>query len=404
MRLILLNPTIIDGKSNEPIKGCSIIIENNRISKISKSPTRTETEGANVIDLQGFFAIPGLFDTHTHLVSPLSDVFHANETTVARYIRAGKECMDGLSVGITSVRAVGTHNYLDLAWKRSFANNMFHGPRIFASGYALTTTAGHAVEKEITYASDGGPGFRKIIREQLKEGVDHLKLLMSGGCFGDRWDSPTDTHFLSDEIESVFGIAQQRGYKVAVHAGSPESTKLAVKAGAHSIEHGYSLDEESVDLMVRNNTYYVPTLLITHMTNEAALTPYHKNYITQWPLPNNLLERANTHRAAHSSAFKMALEAGVKIAAGSDAGPLRDAAILEIELLVQNGMSPMNAIKAATLISATVCEADKELGSIEEGKYADLVILRKNPAEAIGNIRSVYQVYKNGKLEINENQ
>ena len=100
----------------------------------------------------------------------------------------------------------------------------------------------------------------------------------------------------------------------------------------------------------------------------------------------------------------MALEAGVKIAAGSDAGPLKDAAILEIELLVQNGMSPMNAIKAATLISATVCEADKELGSIEEGKYADLVILRKNPAEAIGNIRSVYQVYKNGKLEINENQ
>ena len=128
------------------------------------------------------------------------------------------------------------------------------------------------------------------------------------------------------------------------------------------------------------------------------------NYITQWPLPNNLLERANANRAAHSSAFKMALEAGVKIAAGSDAGPLKDALILEIELLVQNGMSPMNAIKAATLTSAAVCEADKELGSIEEGKYADLVILRKNPAEAIGNIRSVYQVYKNGKLEINENQ
>ena len=279
MRVILVNPTIIDGKSEEAVEGHSIIIDNNRISKISKSFGKTDSAQATMIDLESFFVIPGLFDTHTHLVSPLSDVFHPNEKTITRYIRAGKECMEGLSVGITNVRAVGTPNYLDLAWKRSFANNIFSGPRIFGSGYALTTTAGHAFESEITYAADGGPAFRKIIRNQLKEGVDHLKLLMSGGCFGERWDSPTDTHFLSDEIESVFGIAQQRGYKVAVHAGSPESTKLAIKAGAHSIEHGYSLDEESIDLMVKNSTYYVPTLLITHMTNEAALTPYHKNYI-----------------------------------------------------------------------------------------------------------------------------
>ena len=257
MRLILFNPTIINGMSEEPVEGHSIIIDNDRISKITKSPGKTDSEQATKVDLQGFFVIPGLFDTHTHLVSPLSDVFHPNEKTITRYIRAGKECMEGLSVGITNVRAVGTPNYLDLAWKRSFANNIFSGPRIFGSGYALTTTAGHAFENEITYATDGGPAFRKIIREQLKEGVDHLKLLMSGGCFGERWDAPTDTHFLSDEIESVFGIAQQRGYKVAVHAGSPDSTKLAIKAGAHSIEHGYSLDEESIDLMVKNSTYYV---------------------------------------------------------------------------------------------------------------------------------------------------
>lgn len=401
--VILANASLIDGVQPEPQLKAAVVIRDGRIARVSSTPPgRAERQGAQVIDLGGAWLLPGLCDAHSHLISPLQAP--PGETVIDRYLRMGRAAMDALQVGVTSVRVLGAPDFSDVAWRKAFSQGMFLGSRLFVAGHSIVPTAGHGAAYNYgqIVVADGAAGVRRAVREQIQGDVDLIKVTLSGGVFGLRWDSLDYNHFLQDEIDAAFQTARERGYKVAAHAGNPEAVKRAVRAGAYTIEHGYLLDEEAIRLMVERKTYLVPTLCVTFLTEEAAESQYEKEYARRWPLPPNLRQRANERRPDHIRSFKAALEAGVAIASGSDQSPLAEAAFLEIETMVRCGMTPMRAIMAATRVSAEAMAMGKDLGTVEVGKLADLLVVGASPLDAIHNLRKTLMVFKEGKLVVDK--
>ena len=190
---------------------------------------------------------------------------------------------------------------------------------------------------------------------------------------------------------------------MAVHATAAEAVKWAVEAGAHSIEHGYLLDEEAAALMARHGVYYVPTLALSHHRDQAR-TSHEHDYCAEHVLPDGFRERANRFAPDHDASFRLARAAGVMIASGSDQGPPREAALLEIELLARTGLGPHGAIVAATRTAALVCRAADRLGTIEPGKLADLIAVTANPLEDIAHLRRLALVMKDGRVAVDRRQ
>uniref|UniRef100_UPI0039EF3779 amidohydrolase family protein n=1 Tax=Bordetella sputigena TaxID=1416810 RepID=UPI0039EF3779 len=180
--------------------------------------------------------------------------------------------------GIVGFRCAGTHSYMDVAWRDAFDSGKYVGPKVFASGHFLTTTAGHFLSTGHTAECDGPYGFVKAIREQIKNGVDHIKLNLSGGINGPAWDLHTQTFFLDEELKAAFEICRTRGFKVMAHATHPEVVKAAIRLGVHSIEHGYILDDECIELMLEHGTWLVPTLAISHLTPKQAKNQWEKTF------------------------------------------------------------------------------------------------------------------------------
>lgn len=401
--VILTNASLIDCVRPQPQLKATVVVKDGRIVRVGGAgPTQTERQESSVIDLGGAWLLPGLCDAHTHLISPLQD--SPGDTVMDRYIRLGKGAIDAFQLGVTSARIVGAPNFSDVAWRKAFARGTFLGPRLFVSGHSIVPTAGHGSSYGYgqKVVADGPVEVRKAVREQIQGDVDLIKIVLTGGVFGLRWDSLDNNEFLPDEIDSVFQTAHQRGYKVAAHAGNAEAVKVAARAGAISVEHGYVLDEEAIRLMVDLKTIYVPTLCVTFLTDEAAKSPYEKEWTRRWPMPANLRERANQRRQVHLDAFTAALNAGVRIASGADHSPLVETAFLEIELLVRCGMTPMQAIIAGTRTSIESANAGNELGTVEVGKLADLLVVGADPLSSIYNLRKTVMVFKEGKLAIDK--
>jgi imidazolonepropionase-like amidohydrolase len=245
---------------------------------------------------------------------------------------------------------------------------------------------------------DGPEAMVQAVREQIQHGVDQIKLVTTGGIMGGGHDVMSAVMFLREELEAALRIARQRGVPVAVHATYHEAVKWAVRAGAHSIEHGYVLDEEAVSLMAQRGIYYVPTLALNHLTAEQASTPYEQHYCQEHVLPDGYRQRANRFAPSHEDSFRMALAAGVKIASGSDQGPPREAALLEIECLSRCGLGPHGAIIAATRDAAKLCRVEDRLGTVEPGKLADLIVVAGDPLEDIHHLRRLLLVIKGGRV------
>ncbi len=403
--IILTNVSLIDSIRPDPQLKATVVVHNGRIVRAGTAPpSKDERSESPVIDLGGAWVLPGLCDAHAHFISPLQAP--PGETLIDRYLRFGSGAMDALKVGITSARVVGAPDFCDIAWRKAFARGTFLGPRLFCGGHTIVPTAGHGSgygygQKVV---ADGPIEVRRAVREQIQADVDLIKIVLTGGVFGHRWDSLDNNEFLPDEIEAAFETARQRGYKVAAHAGNAEAVKLAAQAGAHSIEHGYALNEEAIQAMVNRGTIFVPTLCVTFLTEAAAESEYEKDWTRRWPMPTNLQERANQRRAKHLESFKRALAAGVKIASGADHSPLAETAFLEVELLVRCGMTPMQAIIAATRVSTEAAAAGAELGTIESGKLADLLVVTANPLDNIHNLRKMLMVLKEGEIVVDKRQ
>jgi imidazolonepropionase-like amidohydrolase len=393
VRTLLTNATLIDCVQPRAVEGAAVLIEDGRIREIRTDGSVPAAGDAPSIDLRGDYLMPGLWDVHIH-----PDYYLPAEMPLADQVTLfGHRLMAALTEsGITGLRCAGAHHYMDVAWKRAFDSGQYVGPRLFASGHFLTTTGGHFLTSGHALECDGPYGFVKAIREQIKNGVDHIKLNLSGGILGPAWDLHRHSFLLQDELKAAFEICHLREFKVMAHATNPEAVKNAIRLGAHSVEHGYILDDECIELFLKHDTWYVPTLAISHLTPDQANNDWEQRWVRQRNMAHALCCRADAASDVHRDWFAKALKAGVKMALGSDIRPLKDAALLELGLWVRDGATPWQALLAATRNGAAVCGVGNELGTIEVGKLADLIVVGGNPLEDIQNVRQLKLVLKEG--------
>jgi imidazolonepropionase-like amidohydrolase len=395
MRTILANATLIDCLQPEPVERATVVIEDGRIASVLTGGRQPDQGEATVIDLEGAYLMPGLWDVHIH-----PDYLSLGEVPLADQVTLfGHRLMAALTeAGITGVRCAGAHSFMDVAWKRAFDAGQYVGPRVFACGHFLTTTGGHFLTSGHALECDGPYGFVKAIREQIKNGVDHIKLNLSCGIMGPAWDLHRHSFLLEEELRAAFAICRQREFKVMAHATNPEAVKNALRLGAHSVEHGYIMDDECVDLLLRHDAWYVPTLAISHLTPAQASDEWERRWVEQRNLPVSLCCRAEAAADTHGAWFRRAVEAGVKMALGSDIRPLKDAALLEMGLWVKAGATPWQTLLAATRHAAELCGVGDDLGTVEVGKLADLIVVAANPLAEIGNVRRLRLVLKEGRV------
>jgi len=395
MRTILTHATLIDCVHPAPAADATVVVENGRISEILTGGRRPAAGDATVIDLAGAYLMPGLWDVHVH-----PDYLSLAEMPLAEQVALfGHRLMTALiESGIVGFRCAGTHHYMDVAWKRAFDSGQYVGPRVYACGHFLTTTGGHFLTSGHALECDGPFGFVKAIREQMKNGVDHIKLNLSGGIMGAAWDRHWHSFLLEDELKAAFAICRQREFRVMAHATNADAVKNAIRLGAHSIEHGYIMDDECIELMLKHDVWYVPTLAISHLTRNQAGNEWERAYVEQRNLPHSLCCRADAASDVHAGWFRKALHAGVKMALGSDIRPIKDAALLEMGLWVKDGATPWQTLIAATKNAAAVCGVAADLGTVEVGKLADLIVVAANPLEDINHVRRLLLVLKEGRV------
>jgi imidazolonepropionase-like amidohydrolase len=394
-RTVLINATLIDCVHPAPIERASVVIENGRIAEILTGGRQPAADSAAVVDLCGAYLLPGLWDVHVHPdYLTLADMPLADQVALF-----GHRLMSALTEsGIVGFRCAGTHSFMDVAWKRAFDSGQYVGPRLYACGHFLTTTGGHFLTSGHALECDGPYGFVKAIREQIKSGVDHIKMNLSGGIMGPAWDRHWHSFLLRDELEAAFAICRQRDFKVMAHATNPEAVKNAIRLGAHSVEHGYIMDDECIELFLERDTWYVPTLAISHLTPSQAGNEWERRWLGERNLAPSLCCRADAASDEHAGWFRKALAAGVKMALGSDIRPLKDAALLEMGLWVKDGATPWQTLLAATRHAAALCGAGTDLGTVETGKLADLIVVAANPLENIDNVRRLLLVLKEGRI------
>jgi imidazolonepropionase-like amidohydrolase len=389
MKTILTNCTVIACTGKQPMRDVTVIVEDDKISELKAGPySQGVGEGERVFDLEGGYVLPGLWDVHAHLGDLIPDPEHLLETEspIDYAIRAGRNAMDALRAGITGIRVLGEDYYADVAWKRAFDAGVFIGPRLFVCGRAICITGGHGHGTLGSVEVDGPYEMRKAVREQLKHGVDQVKLMVTGGVMT-AGEGMQESQFLLDEIQAATEVAHQKGRRVCVHAWGTAGIKTAIRGGVDSIEHGL-LDDEAVGMMVENGVFYVPTLNVTQ----------DEERILESGMPDFMVEKALGSAKAHLEGFQKALRAGVKIACGADSSPVADFTLSEIEHLVRAGMGEMEALIAATRTSADLCGVVGRQGTVEVDKVADLIAVSANPLEDISNIRKLKVVLKGGKL------
>lgn len=382
---------IIDGTGG-PIRPGVVLIEDERIVDIL-GPKAAPSD-AEIIDLGDAAILPGLIDAHVHLIwagaEPNPEEIRARESIPMAAIRAARHAADTLLCGTTTVRDVGSPHGVSFAIREAVAQGIVPGPRILASGAPIVMTGGHCNGMGVEV--DGPYEARKAARQQLKEGADLLKALATGGVYGLHHDEPWSPQLELDELEAIVAEARKAHRVAAIHAEGERGIATALQAGADTIEHCNQLTRELADKMARNGTFMVPTLAWFFNVAEAQPGPtFNAEYV----------RKGRMMAEASARSIALAKTAGVRIAAGTDTGaPLvpHNSVRREIELLVRLGLTPHEAIQSATRIAAEALRMERHVGTLESGKYADLIAVGGDPTLDPAALYDLRLVVKGGEV------
>ena len=391
-----------DDKLTGPV---SLIIDNDTISDIRKGHIKV-AKSDRLIDLSDSVILPGLMDMHVHLSSQQSGTssylkrFTLNEADYA--LAAAHYAHKTLMAGFTTVRNLGDSYNETVSLRNAINQGMATGPRIYTAAKSLATTGGHAdpsngMAKRIR--PDTGPAAgvvngvaeaRQAVRQRYQDGADVIKITATGGVLSVA-KSGQNPQFMDDELDAVVATAKDYGMTVAVHAHGKEGMIRAIKAGVTSIEHGTYMDEEVMALMKEHGTYYVPTILAGEFVAEKAKIDGY--------FPDIVRPKAAAIGPLIQATFGKAYKNGVNIAFGTDSGVSAHGDNgQEFGLMVEAGMPPAKAIQAATINAATMLGIEDKLGTLEAGKFADIVAVKGNPLEDITTLENVQFVMKGGKI------
>lgn len=392
---------LLDVKTGQVVENVTVMVQGERIEAVGRDVA--VPRGAEVVDLSQHTVMPGFIDMHTHLTGDPSYGYsdhRLHEWPGYAAIVGVKNARKTLLAGFTTVRNVGAGEWADVALRDAIRKGLVPGPRLFVSGQGLGITGGHCDDNGYRPDALTEPGIKqgiangvdevvKAVRYQIKYGADLIKICATGGVLsaGDAVGAPQYTF---EEIRAIVQAAAMAERKVAAHAHGNEGIKTAVRAGVASIEHGSVLDEEAIQLMKEHGTYLVPTLMALETVSKGAKD----GRLAPWSA-KKALEIAPLARQS----IRMAVRSGVNIAFGTDAGvfPHGENAD-EFRLLVEAGMSPMQAIQAATLQAARLLGQEADLGALESGKLADMVAVRGDPLKDINLLKQADFVMKGGVI------
>ena len=393
----IVGGTVVDLEGKTPIENAVVLVEGDKITAIGAAGNVEIPDGTDQINAKGTWLIPGLMNMHVHLglVMPgrmTAELYDESEAALA--LRMAANAQETLQAGVTTIRLTGSRAHADMALMRAINKGQADGPRIFSAGETLTITAGHGSKKPRKKNYDGPDELVKAARRQISAGAKWLKILISGGIATDGGGLAAAL-MTPGEIRAVIDAAHRFGVKVTAHSGSPAATKIAVDAGLDCVEHGYFLDRPTLKKMKEHGTWLVPTIVVT--------APGTRPFFERMGMPPWYMERRNSAGKLHWRALEMAVEEGVNIALGTDQLPFEPndgttATALEAQYYVEAGMTPLQALRSATIEPARLLEAEDKIGSLETGKYADIVALDKDPTQDISALRNILLVMKGGKV------
>lgn len=385
---------LLDVKSGKMMDNVLVTIEGDKIVSVASGAAPAT---GKVINLPSATLLPGLIDVHTHLTFDPNFGYQELGVSIPKEALIGaKNARITLEAGFTTVRNVGASGYTDIALRDAINEGMVPGPRIMASGPALSITGGHCDQNLLPYewhaksdgAADGVEGVQQKVREIIKYGADVIKVCATGGVLS-KGDDPRASQYTLEEMKAIVADAHRLGRKVAAHAHGAQGIAWASEAGVDSIEHGSYIDDAGIKIMKEHGTYLVPTQYLSDWMRENAV---------KIGLPAMYAEKMKSVTAVSRQNIKKAFEAGVKIAFGTDAAVYPHGLNAhEFAVYVQMGMTPLQAIQTATVNAADLLGWSK-VGSLETGSFADMIAVNGDPTKDVTLLQNPVFVMKGGAV------
>ena len=399
----LIGATLIDGCGNV-VDDSVVLISDGRIVNVGSRNNITSPHGnIDLYNVAGKTVMPGLIDTHTHIAYAESELDNFTTTVPTRTLKAASNARKTLEAGFTTIRDLGAENLVDVGVRDAINEGVMLGPRMLVSGYKVASTGVEfpLYSPEVVILGrqtmNTPDEVRKAVRTLLARGVDVIKIMASGRTF--RESSSPDAYSLTlEEARVAVSEAHNQNVRVAAHAHGSQGVKVALQAGCDTLEHGSVLDDDDIKFMADNGVCLIPTFTYSKKIQELKASCY---------LPEFSIRKAIESRKRRVESFNKALQGGVRVAMGSDAGvPFVEhgSNACEIEQLVQLGMTPMQALVASTRTAAMALGLGNKIGTLEKNKVADIIVVEDNPLKdvtCLQNKSKILAVFKDGDLVVN---